>query len=47
LTWKDTLEFAQSIISDKQHDELVKDRNLDFAFSFQGRRFRANVSFQM
>jgi len=47
LTWKDTLEFAQSIISDKQHDELVKERNLDFSFSFQDRRFRANVSFQM
>ena len=47
LTWKDTLEFAQSIISEKQHDDLVKDRNLDFAFSFQWRRFRANVSFQM
>jgi len=47
MTWKDTLEFAQSIISDKQHDMLVKDRNLDFSFTFQDRRFRVNVSFQM
>ncbi len=47
LTWKDTLEFTQSIISDKQHDNLVRDRNLDFSFSFQNRRLRANVSFQM
>ena len=47
LTWKDTLEFAQSIISEKQHDELVKNRNLDFSFSFHDRRFRANISFQM
>ena len=47
LTWKDTMEFAQSIITEKQHDELVKNRNLDFSFEFSWRRFRANISFQL
>lgn len=47
LTWKDTMEFAQSIITEKQHEFLVSNKNLDFAFSFSGRRFRVNVSFQM
>ena len=47
LTWKDTMEFAQSIITEKQHDELVKTRNLDFSFEFSWRRFRANISFQL
>ena len=47
LTWKDTMEFAQSLITEKQHDKLIKERNLDFSFSFGGRRFRWNVSFQM
>lgn len=47
LTWKDTMEFAQSILTEKQHDILVRTKNLDFAFSFSWRRFRVNVSFQM
>ena len=47
LKWKDTLEFTQSIINEKQHDALIKNKNLDFAFSFSWRRFRVNVSFQM
>lgn len=47
LTWKDTFEFAQSIITNDQHDTLIKKKNLDFSFSFGGRRFRANISFQM
>jgi Tfp pilus assembly pilus retraction ATPase PilT len=47
MTWKDTMEFAQSIVTEKQHEYLVKNKNLDFAFSFSGRRFRVNVSFQM
>lgn len=47
FTWKDTMEFAQSIITEEQHDRLVKTRNLDFSFSFSWRRFRWNVSFQM
>lgn len=47
LTWKDTMEFAQSIITEKQHEYLIRDKNLDFAFSFNSRRFRVNISFQM
>lgn len=47
LTPKDTLEFAQSLITPSQHENLLKTQNLDFAFSFSGRRFRCNVSFQM
>ncbi len=47
MTWRDTMDFAQSVLSEKQHNTLVKTRNLDFAFSFSWRRFRWNVSFQM
>lgn len=47
FTWKDTLEFAQSLIDEKQHDTLQKEKNLDFSFSYAGARFRGNVSFQM
>jgi Tfp pilus assembly pilus retraction ATPase PilT len=47
LSWKDTMEFTQAIITEKQHDYLVKNKNLDFAFTFSSRRFRVNVSFQM
>lgn len=47
LTWKDTMEFTQSICTERQHDFLVKNKNLDFAFTFSDRRFRVNVSFQM
>lgn len=46
LTWKDTFEFAQSLITESQHDMLVEKKNLDFSFSFWDRRFRWNVSFQ-
>ena len=45
--WKDTLEFAQSLINEDQHDRLVENKNLDFSFSFAERRFRCNISFQM
>lgn len=47
FTWKDTLEFAQSLIDERQHDKLQKEKNLDFSFSYAGARFRWNVSFQM
>lgn len=47
FTWKDTMEFAQSIMTEKQHDILIKTRNLDFSFTFWERRFRANISFQL
>ncbi len=47
LNWKDTLEFTQSVISEEQHDKLIKEKNLDFSFEFSKRRFRANISFQL
>jgi len=47
FTWKDTFEFAQSLIDEKQHDRLQEEKNLDFSFSFAWARFRGNVSFQM
>lgn len=47
LKWKDTLEFSQSIITEDQHDVLMKTKNLDFSFSFWNRRFRINISFQL
>lgn len=47
MSWKDTLEFSQSLIDEKQHDKLLKEKNLDFSFSFAGARFRWNISFQM
>jgi Tfp pilus assembly pilus retraction ATPase PilT len=47
LKWKDTFEFTQSLITEEQHDMLVKNKNLDFSFSFANRRFRANISFQL
>lgn len=39
-------EFAQSIITERQQDELLKNKNLDFAFFFSWRRIRWNISFQ-
>ena len=47
LTWKDTFEFAQSLITEEQHQDLLTHKNLDFSFSFSNRRFRCNVSFQL
>ncbi len=46
LTETDTFEFAQSLITEKQHESLLNEKNLDFAFSHNGRRFRWNISFQ-
>jgi len=46
LTWKDTFEFTQSLVTEKQHDMLIKNKNLDFSFWILGRRFRCNISFQ-
>ena len=34
FTYKDTLEFSQSLINEKQHERLLKEKNLDFSFSF-------------
>ena len=47
FTPKDTKEFAESVITEEQHDRLMETKNLDFSFSFGWRRFRWNVSFQM
>lgn len=47
FTSEDTLNFALSIITQEQHDILLRDKNLDFSFTFLDRRFRANVSFQL
>lgn len=47
FTWKDTMEFTQSLITEEQHDKLIVTRNLDFSFTFSDRRFRANISFQL
>jgi len=47
LKWIDTFKFTQSLITEDQHDILVKEKNLDFAFSFSSVRFRWNISFQM
>jgi len=46
LTWKDTFEFTQSLVTEKQHDMLIKNKNLDFSFWLLDRRFRCNISFQ-
>lgn len=38
--------FAQSLITEEQHEKLLKTKNLDFSFQFQDSRFRGNISFQ-
>lgn len=47
FTPDDTRDFAFSIITEDQHHRLLKDKNLDFSFTFLKRRIRANVSFQL
>jgi len=47
LTPDDTLNFAKSIITEEQHEKLLLTRNLDFSFTFNNRRFRTNISFQL
>ena len=47
LTPKDTFEFAESLMTQKQYEFLLAEKNLDFAFSHGPRRFRWNISFQM
>jgi len=44
---QDTLDFALSIITEEQHEILLRDKNLDFSFTFLERRFRTNISFQL
>lgn len=47
LTPKDTLEFAESLITQAQYAILEETKNLDFSFSHWERRFRCNISYQM
>ncbi|MDD2907056.1 MAG: PilT/PilU family type 4a pilus ATPase [Candidatus Gracilibacteria bacterium] len=47
FTADDTKDFALSIITEDQHQRLLRDKNLDFSFTFLDRRFRANISFQL
>lgn len=44
---QDTIDFALSIITEEQHEVLLRDKNLDFSFTFLERRFRTNISFQL
>ncbi|NDK07981.1 PilT/PilU family type 4a pilus ATPase [Candidatus Gracilibacteria bacterium] len=46
LTEEDTLNFAKSLITETQHQNLIKEKNLDFSFFYNSRRFRGNISFQ-
>ena len=46
LTSKDTMDFAKSLITEKQYEMLIENKNLDFSFWILGRRFRCNISFQ-
>ncbi|PJC57044.1 type IV pili twitching motility protein PilT [Candidatus Gracilibacteria bacterium CG_4_9_14_0_2_um_filter_38_7] len=39
-------DFAQSLITNDQHEKLLETKNLDFSFQFQDSRFRGNISFQ-
>lgn len=39
-------DFAQSLITEEQHEKLLATKNLDFSFQFQDSRFRGNISFQ-
>ncbi len=47
FTAKDTMEFAEAIITEEQRETLEETKNLDFSFSYSERRFRCNVSYQM
>ena len=47
LTWKEAKEFAESLMTESQHERLLKEHNLDFSFSYFWRRFRCNISFQL
>ena len=47
MTPEDTSNFAKSLITIEQHEKLLKTRNLDFSFTYNKRRFRTNISFQL
>ncbi|MGB2110496.1 MAG: hypothetical protein ACPHY8_00780 [Patescibacteria group bacterium] len=40
-------DFALSIISQDELEVLQRDKNYDFSFSYSGRRFRVNISYQL
>jgi len=44
---EDTQKFAESLLTETQFKKLNDEKNIDFAFSYLGARFRGNVSFQM
>jgi len=44
---KDSEDIAKSLISNEQYETLIRTKNLDFSFTFNERRFRWNVSFQL
>lgn len=46
FSYKDTLEFSESLINEIQHERLKEGKNLDFSFTFAKARFRWNISFQ-
>ncbi len=47
LDYEETKKFAESLITQEQLEKLKNTKNLDFSFSFWGRRFRSNISFQL
>lgn len=47
ITWRDTENFAKSLITADQYKKLIATQNLDFSFAYQNSRFRWNISFQM
>lgn len=47
LKSEDTKIFAESLMNEKQRSFLLEEKNLDFAFEYNGTRFRWNISFQM
>ena len=46
LNEETTRDFAYSLITEKENEELLINKNFDFAFTFSWRRFRVNISFQ-
>jgi twitching motility protein PilT len=47
LSGKDTEFFARSIMSEKQFQNFLKEREMDFSYDFEGKaRFRVNMFFQ-
>lgn len=47
FTSQSVQDFAYSLITQKELEILETEQNYDFSFSFYGRRFRANISYQL